>query len=287
VRPILVLVLALSSATAAGEGGDKQPTAAEHYKSLLKRFNEAAHANWNATTDEERKKAAARVATLPPKLLDLAEKNPRDPFALDALIQVVNLEIWLENYGNHTGWGKDSRSATAIALLLRDHDRNSRLGQACRRIAYGFRRECETFLRTVLDTSPHRDVQALACLGLAQFLNSRLQRLDLVQGQPELAKRYEALFGKDYLGALQRQDRARAVQEVDAFFVRAADKYGDVKLAFGGTVGERAKAELFELRHLAIGKEAAEIEGDDQDGKRFRLSDYRGKVVLLYFWQQL
>jgi peroxiredoxin len=57
-------------------------------------------------------------------------------------------------------------------------------------------------------------------------------------------------------------------------------------LASGGTVGESARAELFAIRHLAVGKEAADIEGSDQDGVRFRLSDYRGKVVLLYFWQQ-
>jgi len=37
---------------------------------------------------------------------------------------------------------------------------------------------------------------------------------------------------------------------------------------------------------LAVGKEAQDIEGADQDGKRFKLSDYRGKVVLLYFWQE-
>ena len=33
-------------------------------------------------------------------------------------------------------------------------------------------------------------------------------------------------------------------------------------------------------------REAQEIEGQDQDGKRFKLSDYRGKVVLLYFWSE-
>ena len=36
--------------------------------------------------------------------------------------------------------------------------------------------------------------------------------------------------------------------------------------------------------HLVVGCEAPEIEGFDQDGKKFRLSDYRGKVVLLPFW---
>jgi hypothetical protein len=33
-----------------------------------------------------------------------------------------------------------------------------------------------------------------------------------------------------------------------------------------------------------VGMTAKEIEGEDIDGKRFKLSDYRGKVVLLDFW---
>ena len=40
----------------------------------------------------------------------------------------------------------------------------------------------------------------------------------------------------------------------------------------------------YKVTHLVVGCEAPEIEGVDQDGKKFRLSDYRGKVVLLPFW---
>jgi hypothetical protein len=35
---------------------------------------------------------------------------------------------------------------------------------------------------------------------------------------------------------------------------------------------------------LAIGQPAPEIVGHDIDGKPLKLSDYRGKVVLLDFW---
>jgi len=35
----------------------------------------------------------------------------------------------------------------------------------------------------------------------------------------------------------------------------------------------QAKVELFEIRNLSVGKEAPDIEGEDQDGKRFKLSE--------------
>jgi peroxiredoxin len=37
---------------------------------------------------------------------------------------------------------------------------------------------------------------------------------------------------------------------------------------------------------LRAGRPAPEIEGVDADGRTFRLSDYRGKVVLLHFWRE-
>jgi cytochrome oxidase Cu insertion factor (SCO1/SenC/PrrC family) len=51
-----------------------------------------------------------------------------------------------------------------------------------------------------------------------------------------------------------------------------------------GNLGDAAQRELFELRNIAVGTVAPDIEGEDVDGKQFRLSDYRGKVVLLDFW---
>jgi hypothetical protein len=280
---IQVLLLGLSMAGSQA----KPPTPEEQYRAILKEFGEAANANWKATTDEERKRAAARIEPLPLKLLELAENNPKEPWTLDALTHVITHEYWLDNYSSHPGWGKESRQARAIAILLRDHVRSDKIGEACKRAQYGFRKECETFLRAVLEKNPHRDVQGQACLRLALFLNGRLNRLDLLAGQPDLTKRYEGLYGREYLDALRRQDRAKAIAEVEAVLEQAAEKYGDVKLPFGGTVADNAKTELFGIRHLAVGKEAPDIEGPDQDGVRFKLSDYRGKVVLLYLWQHI
>ena len=46
----------------------------------------------------------------------------------------------------------------------------------------------------------------------------------------------------------------------------------------------RARNFAYELTHLRVGLPAPEIEAEDLDGVVFKLSDYRGKVVLLDFW---
>jgi hypothetical protein len=190
---------------------------------------------------------------------------------------------------NTTPWpvelvGEDTARVRAFARIQRDHIRSDKLGPLCQRVSHGFCKEYETFLRAVLAKNPHRTVQATACLSLGHYLNNRLQQLDLCKGQAEYAKEFAGLYGGAYLAELQRQDRDQAVKEIEAIFEQAAKKYGDVTLPGGEAVAERAKAELFEIRTLRVGKEAPDIAGEDQDGKRFKLSDYRGKVVLLDFW---
>jgi hypothetical protein len=46
----------------------------------------------------------------------------------------------------------------------------------------------------------------------------------------------------------------------------------------------RIEGPEFEKNNLAIGMKAPDIKGEDMDGVGFKLSDYRGKVVVLDFW---
>jgi hypothetical protein len=243
---------------------DKQPTPAEQYQALLK-------------------------ANIPiEKFVELAEQYPKDPVALDALLQavsIVNGSIFPEG-------SKGSAGERALALLVRDHVRSDKLGKVCQQVLFGFHKSHEDFLRAVLEKNPHAEVQGLACLSLAEYLNNRRHRLELLPGQPELLERYNRVFGKEYIEQLQRQDRAAVVKEAETLFERAAEEYGDVKIPVtyygsGGTIREKAEGELFQIRNLAVGKVAPDIEGEDQDGRHFKLSDYRGKVVLLDIWYRL
>jgi hypothetical protein len=284
-RAILLGLLGLSVVAAAGNSQGKPPTPAEQFEALRKEYDRASSSGV-PLTDAERLKFVGRVYrqrnALAAKFLGLAEKHPNDPIALDALIQAV----WQVN---STPWpvelvGEDTARAKAFQLIRRNHIRSDRLGPLCQRVCHGFCKEYESFLRAVLAKNPHRTVRAAAGLSLGHFLNNRLQRIDLCKEQPDLAREFAGLYGKDYLAELLRQDRGKAIKEIEAVFEQAAKKDGDVKLPGGDTVAQRAKAELFEIRHLSVGKEAPNIEGQDQDGKRFKLSDYRGKVVLLDFW---
>jgi hypothetical protein len=92
------------------------------------------------------------------------------------------------------------------------------------------------------------------------------------------------------LGTLYRNnaDRASEESEENKKLTADAEKYLVMVVEqFGKDNAEQKKAaerELNIIRHLRVGKEALDIAGADLDDKQFKLSDYRGKVVLLDFW---
>ena len=55
-------------------------------------------------------------------------------------------------------------------------------------------------------------------------------------------------------------------------------------LAPNTTLADRIAGPAFEKERLQIGMTAPDIVGEDVDGVKFKLSDYRGKVLVVDFW---
>jgi hypothetical protein len=76
-------------------------TPAEKLKQIEKEFNAQGYALRQSKTDEEREETVAQVSKLTARLLELAKQNPKQPIAMDALVQVVIHEMWMENNTPH------------------------------------------------------------------------------------------------------------------------------------------------------------------------------------------
>jgi peroxiredoxin len=117
----------------------------------------------------------------------------------------------------------------------------------------------EPVLRVIREKNPNIEEKAAAThgLGLCLFAQS--------EGNPADPK------GK------------AALNEAMQFFTEMVTTYKDV-VCNGFKLSEQAAAMLFEIENLNPGKTAPEIEGKDSTGASFKLSEYRGKIVVLIFW---
>jgi hypothetical protein len=143
----------------------------------------------------------------------------------------------------------------------------------------------QQFLHTVLEKSRHRNVQAYACAALADQTDESVRMARRFKGQPEMAKEYEPFMGKEAIDKLVKADTDKLTKEAERLYERIIKDYSDVSDHQGGKLGKLAERRIDALRNpVLVGKPAPEIDGEDVDGKKFKLSDYRGKVVLLDFW---
>jgi len=222
------------------------------------------------TTDE----FLAKVVENSDRALDLARHHPQDPAALDALVFVIRT----------AKSGPSDRSERAIGLLRRNHPRDERMGDVCQQLFFLFHLPAaERLIRTVLDESPDHAARGLACHALAHYLTYQARMVRRLRDKPADVEDYVKTRGKEPMEKLLREKDPKALEEEAARHLeRAISEYGGVKYG-NRTLAECARGELFELHRLGIGKAAPEIEGEDVDGKSFKLSDYRGKVIVLTF----
>ena len=196
--------------------------------------------------------------------MELARKYPKDPATIDSLVWVL-VNPW-------SGPHAEKNYAEAIEILTRDFLQDEKLVDACGALRYPFNSTvsagglhpgAERLLQTALEQSPSRNVKGTACFSLASYLNAH--------------------SGWRTGGMSQQEVDAMAAESVRRF-EQVIEQFADVKGGGPHALGGLAEAALFENRNLVVGKVAPEITGDDLDGAPLKLSDYRGKVVVLNFW---
>lgn len=269
-------------------------TPEEEYKALVKEYEAALKVYQSdmrkTAAPEDRKKLIREEQPndrFAARFLALAEKAPKSEAAVDSLVWVVrNADPLLS-----PGAGLYER---AVEQLLSDHVASQKLSDCAASLAREGKagpviaRSQEALLRGLMEKSPHREVRGLACFALAggrdalswTILNTR-------EAGPELRAALEELAGKEFIADILRRDPVQLTKEAEDLFKRVVKEFGDVKGAWWGeevTLGTLAERYLFELHNLAIGTKAPKLESIDLDGNTVRLSDLRGKVVVLDIW---
>jgi thiol-disulfide isomerase/thioredoxin len=118
--------------------------------------------------------------------------------------------------------------------------------------------DADRLLRRVAERAPHDRVRAIV---LALRLENRLL--------------IDRLYGG--LSVAERGDIAAEIRS-------AWERWGELRVSDEATFTEAVRWPLRELELLYLGAEAPDIEGVDLHGRPMKLSEYRGRVVLLDFW---
>ena len=212
-----------------------------------KQQNDVSEAYQKAATDEERRKA---LAGLPGKeyvseFRAVAEEAEGTDTAARAWLWVLRLT------------DDDPKQAWEVVdLLLSEHMQSPAMDELSDELRHGAYQHGEgrviEALRSIVAESPHEHVRAatLFTLGAVLFESSKPQN---------------KAEGRDCFEAV-------------------VTEYGSQ--AYGGNSTYKAAAEgyLFEIEHLQLGMTAPDFESIDENGVKWKLSDYKGKVVVVDFW---
>jgi len=203
-----------------------------------------------ATSDEER---AELVEAFPrdefvPELTAIADAATGTEVAARAWLDVFRIACLLED---------PELFNQALGRLLDDHMASPQMASLTLELVYGTPPwsvpAAQGALRRILEETEDEALQAevLAELSLLVGLDESLGAAGREEAATLLARIENEFGARDFLGMNGKQFAAGARHEVE---------------------------------HLRVGQVAPDFELPDQDGVRFRLSDYRGRVVLLDFW---
>jgi thiol-disulfide isomerase/thioredoxin len=219
-------------------------------------FDELATRFQNASSPAEKKgiqAEAKELATLTAeKVRKIAEDDPKSPAALDAAEFTLSRLVPVGAAGGDVD--------KLMGYVAEHHIASPKIKDfvliAGRAGASG-----EKFLTTAAEKSPDKEVKGIALYILAASYAEQADDAPNDKATAELT--------------------AKAID----FFQRAVKEAPDAKVSDDETIAKSAEAEIKALKTLALGNPIPEVQGTDlKSGKAVKISDYKGKVVLLDVW---
>ena len=225
---------------------EKEQTPAEMFQQLEDELDEV----------RDKAKRTKLFESYDDKFLAYAEKHP-DEKGVEALFYVLLIP------------GKDDKDgpkAKALVLLRKEHVKTTRMGKVVKKLKPGpDNAPARAILQEIAEGNADKATRAYAYRGLIKQSQTAAGFATRVKKDEELKEKMEKARGKE------------TVQRVLAL---AATSEKDIKAYQAKLDGDLKGV----LPDLSVGKPAPEIEIEDIDGKKVKLSQLKGKVVVLDFW---
>jgi peroxiredoxin len=221
------------------------------FAALMKELDEA-------IDGADSKEAVAKVRrTFGKKLYAHARAYPTDKSAVEALLLTVRM----------TKPGDEGVRKDAVALLLKDHPKSPHLTKD---LLGGlgssfFDPDVGKFLQAVVKDNPDKTIRALTAKALIKARESAIELIGELNKKADLRKQIGGELGQAFVKNFIASEAAYKKEKADLL----AKLRGELKGVIPDTMpGAVAPAE----------------EATDLKGEKVKLSDYKGKVVVLDFW---
>jgi thiol-disulfide isomerase/thioredoxin len=266
-----LMILGLGTSLAGADDKPKTPAdpSAKAFESLVQEFTAAQKKfleQVNASAEAAKQKGSparpvqyedSPAPQFSPRFIALAEKYPESETGFQAIVIALN-----------TSGGPMNKSGTwtkGITLLKDHYATKPEVKPLLRPLGSSNDEAAEGFVREVMAKNPDRKLQAMACRSLVAGLEGIAEIVEKIKSDSSLHRNFESVRGKPYVDKLLAENDNR-LKEAAELKKMLKDKYADV------------------IADVTIGKPAPEIVIQDIDGKAAKLSDLKGKVVVLDIW---
>jgi thiol-disulfide isomerase/thioredoxin len=261
-RLLCAAALSLALGLVVAYAGDDKPDRAAKLTALKKKYDtELAELKERLKKAEPADKKGIRVemrelvAIVAERALNIAKENPKDDTAFDAAEFIIKV-------ASTNGSGIKEVDAL-IDILTEHHLTNPKIKEVLIAVR-GAGPAGDKLLTAVSEKATDKETK-----GLALYIRGHRAARDAEEEEDD-------------------KELAKAIAKATELLEKAAKESPDQKIGKAGkTIAELCKKDLEALKSIviiSIGKPAPEVESVLLDGKKVKLSDYKGKVVLLDVW---